>query len=417
MEQIQVVIDVLIAMGLGLLIGLERSWYSYQHSDQEHVAGIRTFGLIGLLGGISGTSAQASTPWWLVTMAAIVGILAFAGYQQIGKQQQRIGLTTIVTIPLTFSLGALCTIGFSWLAAPVAVVATILLGMKLPLHGFVEKIEPDELYATFKFALVALVILPILPNETFDPWQVLNPHHIWWMVVIIAAISYIGYFSVKYIGPTKGSILTGFFGGLASSTATTLEFSRQVRMAPEAAAPLAVGILAACGTMFPRILVITLVFESRLTWSLALPLTTMTVLTYLAAYLLWWRNQSTEVTALNQMRNPFVLFPALAFAAFLAVVLLATKLIQAELGETGIYVFSAFSGIADLDAIALSISKSASADLSIKTASIAVLIAAVTNNVMKTTLAFIVGGRVIGGYVAGGLGVATFLGLVPLLWQ
>jgi len=187
------------ALALGLLIGLERGWRKRKQSEGERVAGLRTYGLISLLGGIFALLAQQID--MLLLGFGFIGLVmvAIAAYYQRIREQDDIGITSVIAILLTFLLGALCTLGQAHIAAPAAVVIALLLSIKPVLHRFLRKLERIELYAVLKMLLISVVILPVLPDRTFDPWNALNPYQLWWMVVLIAAISFVGYFAIKMV--------------------------------------------------------------------------------------------------------------------------------------------------------------------------------------------------------------------------
>jgi uncharacterized membrane protein (DUF4010 family) len=384
-----------VALAIGLLIGLERGWHERERSEGERIAGLRTFGLSGLLGGVWALLAQEGGEAVLgLGFAAFAAVLILAHSQMIrGRENADYGVTTVVAGLLTFGLGALAVSGFISLAAAAAVVATLLLGLKPILHDWVRKLTETELLATLKLLLISVVILPVLPNRGFGPWEVLNPYAIWWMVVLITGISFVGYFAVKIMGPNRGVPITGLFGGLASSTATALSFSRLGRNQPNLHRLLAAGVTIASVTMFPRILLEVGVVNPDLLPKLILPMAAMSLFGFGAAVLLWRSAPHAADTGEMELNNPFELWPALQFGALLAAIMLLAEAARVWYGDAGIYLLAGISGITDVDAITLSLSRMARGDLSRDVAAGAITLAALVNTGVKAGLVAVVGGR------------------------
>jgi hypothetical protein len=186
-----------VALAFGMLIGLERGWERRELPEGQRAAGLRTFDIIGLLGAVT---IQLRTPMLLVAIGAALGLLAALGYWRESQRDQDISMTTaVVVVLLPFRLGALAGIGELTVAAATAVVITLLLGFKLELHGIVRRIERLELLGTLRLLLISVVILPVLPNRGFGPWDAFNPYRTWWMVVLVAGISYVGYFAIRIL--------------------------------------------------------------------------------------------------------------------------------------------------------------------------------------------------------------------------
>jgi uncharacterized membrane protein (DUF4010 family) len=240
------------------------------------------------------------------------------------------------------------------------------------------------------------VLLPVLPDQGYGPWQALNPYRIWWMVVLIAMISFAGYFAIKIAGAQRGIVFTGVFGGLASSTALTLHFSRMSRRSAALTSILAMGILLACGTMFPRMLLVASVLNPALFKPLLVPAAVMALLAYLPA-LFYWRAQSHKKTdAASPLKNPLELKTALSFGLLLALVMLLGKALQNWFGEAGVLALAAASGVADVDAITLSLARMSQDDLALQIAVTGIVTAAAINSLVKGGMATFIGGRDIG---------------------
>lgn len=398
-----------VALALGLLIGLERGWKDREQPEGGRVAGIRTFALFGLLGGTWGLLAQQFGPLLLaIAFAGLALVLAWA--HALGHRRDAdLGITGVIAGLLTFTFGALAVVGEPLLAASGAVITTLLLGMKPLLHGWLGKLERRELHATLKLLLISVVILPLLPDQGFGPWQALNPYRIWWMVVLIAAISFAGYFAMRIIGTRRGILATGLFAGLASSTAMTVHLARLARQRRGAGNLLAAGILAGWATMFPRMLAITSLFNGALALALLWPVAIMTTISYGAAACCWQRSKQASNNEPAPLSNPLELKPALIFAFLLGTIMLLSRGLRDHFGDAGTYLLAAASGIADVDAITLSLADMTGADLDISVAAPALLIAALTNTLVKAGLAAAIGGYALGvrtGLAAGAIVLA-----------
>jgi uncharacterized membrane protein (DUF4010 family) len=396
-EEQQVFYHLSVALAIGLLIGIERGWKQREAKEGERVAGVRTYGLIGLLGGGSALLAEQFGPLILgLAFVALGGAFTTVYVVNLRRGDADTSITGLVAGLLTFVFGALAAMGEVAIAAASAVVTTLLLTYKPLLHRWVSALEAEELRAGIKLLLISVVLLPILPNQGYGPWQALNPYAIWWMVVLIAAISFVGYFAIKIAGAQRGIVFTGVFGGLASSTALTLHFSRMSRRSAALTSILAMGILLACGTMFPRMLLVASVLNPALFKPLLVPAAVMALLAYLPA-LFYWRAQSHKKTdAASPLKNPLELKTALSFGLLLALVMLLGKALQNWFGEAGVLALAAASGVADVDAITLSLARMSQDDLALQIAVTGIVTAAAINSLVKGGMATFIGGRDIG---------------------
>jgi len=392
------------ALAIGLLIGVERGWKSREAKEGGRIAGLRTYGLTGLLGGIAGLLSQylGVAVFGFVFLGFTVAVTV--AYTMQWRSNGDISVTSLITMLLTFALGTLVAIEHVNLAASAAVVTVILLRFKNVLHGWLKKLEQQELHAALQLLLISVVLLPILPDRGYGPWQALNPYEIWWMVVLIASISFVGYFAMKLAGTGKGVILTALAAGMASSTALTLHFSHLCKKQQQMKNLLASGILVACGTMFPRILLISSLINSALFNALVIPMTVMSSLTLFSAAIIWRKNDDRPPDEVTHLINPLELKPALFFGALLVLVLLLGKAAIHYFGETGLYLLAFVSGIADVDPVNLTLSRMSITELPLEVAILGIVIASSTNTLVKAVLAVFVGGF--------GLGVRVF---VPLL--
>ena len=405
-----------VALALGLLIGLERGWKQREEQEGQRVAGVRTYGLIGLLGGTSALLAEQLGPLVMGLMLAGLTVALTAVYIVNASQDEAdVGITSLVAGLLTFVFGALAGFGEVAIAGASAVITTLLLGYKPLLHHWVSALKGKELRAGLKLLLISVVLLPILPNQGYGPWQALNPYEIWWMVVLVASISFVGYFAIKFGGAHKGTLFTGLFGGLASSTALTLHFSREARANTALAPMLATGILLACGTMFPRMLLIAVVLNVQLFQPLLLPALLMAMLIYVPALFYWWSIRHKKFDTASTLSNPLEIKTAISFGALLALVMLLGKALQAWLGEAGVLMLATASGVADVDAITLSLARMSQDELAARVAVMGIVIAAAVNSLVKGGMATVIGGREVGLRVGVPLLMSVVAGLL-LAW-
>jgi uncharacterized membrane protein (DUF4010 family) len=385
---------VAVALAAGLLIGMERGWQGRDAESGLRVAGIRTFALIALLGSGWGLLLNGSS--LMLLGFAFFGFAVVVAAAQVTKAVRLgdYGITTTIASLLTFMLGAAAVQGHEVYVAAVAVVATTLLGVKPILHRWVGKLDQKDLYAVFKMLLISVVLLPVLPNQGYGPWEFFNPFEIWWMVVLIAAVSFSGYFAMKVVGPKGGVGLTALFGGLIASTAVTLNFSKIGRESPDYSRILTAGILIASGTMFPRTVLLAGVIHPPMISLLAVPLGAMALVCFGGAALFWKSSEKEADSGGEGLRNPFQIKTALKFGALLALVMFLVRALRDSLGDIGLYVISVLTGLTDVDTITLSMSRLAGDDLDPAVAARAIVLACISSTLFKGVLAvFIARGR------------------------
>jgi uncharacterized membrane protein (DUF4010 family) len=397
MDQEELFRRLAVALAIGLLIGLERGWRTREERDHQRTAGLRTFALTGLLGGICGLLSMASSPLVLGAglLAYAAALISFSYLE--AAAEKNFSVTSVVAGILTFSLGAYATLGNETVAVGAGVAMAILLALREPLHSWVRTVTWSEIRSVLVLLAMSFLLLPVLPNRPIDPWQVLNPAEIWLLAILIAAISFAGYVAVRVLGERNGIAVAAIAGGLASSTATTLSFARLSREHVESTRLLAGGVLLAGVTMLVRILMLVGVLKYELLERLFWPLVAAAcVLLLSAAALLWVKGtQSTEQPKL-QIRNPFELTTVLALAALIAVISLIAKLVAGSIGNAGLFVLAAVSGIADVDALTLSMARLAGLQVGAGDAANAILIAATVNTLSKAGMAGFVGGARLG---------------------
>jgi len=381
---------------IGLLVGLERE------RNPRAKAGLRTFALIAVLGSASALLAQATESGWVLGAALLAIGVAIAGAHLVDQDTRAddFGTTTVVAALLVFALGAINVFGYRLLAVAVGIGMTAMLHFKVELEGAAQRLTPTDIRSILQFGAVSAVILPLLPNQPYGPYGVLNPFHIWLMVVLISGVSLAGYMAWRLTRTSKGLLLTGLLGGLVSSTATTLVYARQVRAATQSAANAQVVILLANGAMLMRVLVIIAIAAPGALWAGAC---TLLPAALLAVPIGLWRLRqgAVETRGIDEYRNPTNLLTAFIFAAFYASILLVSAWLSDEVGERGVYALAAISGLTDVDAITLSsLRLLATEALNLSAAMTTIGVAVGANLVLKSMIVFIVGGRAIGRDIA-----------------
>ncbi|WP_041717881.1 MgtC/SapB family protein [Alkalilimnicola ehrlichii MLHE-1] len=414
----ETILQLAVALLLGALIGLERGWESRELAAGRRVAGIRTYALLGLLGGLSAVLSEALSPWAFPVMLIGVAALTLVAYRTQAEQERNVSITGAVGQILTFSFGAIAVAVDMVVATAGAVVTVLILDNKREIHGLINQLHAHELDAAFKLLLISVVMLPLLPDEGMGPGRAINPYEIWWLVVLIASVSFVGYFAVRVGGTEKGILFTSLFAGLSSSTALTLHFSRQSRQAAELSPLLAAGILIACGTMFPRILLYALIINPALIPALVLPVIVMATLLYLPALVIWHRQRRRQDVAQPTLKqNPLDLKSALMFGALLTAIMFLGEWLREWLGDAGIYLLAASSGVADVDAITLSLTRMSNVSITLDTAVMGIVIAASVNNLIKGGLAAVIGTGALGKRVTGPMLLSLAAGLAVAWWQ
>ncbi len=385
--------NLLIALVLGAIIGIQRGWVKRNSVEGSRVAGIRTYSLVGLLGGLVAVLAEHYSPLLLGFALIALVILSCVAFFMKQKNSGDVSITGLVSLLVTFVLGCLAVAGEAVLAASAAVITALVLDNKKELHEALQKLQEYELDAALKLLLISIVLLPLLPNRTYVPWGALNPYEIWWMVVLIASISFVGYFAIKIGGAKRGILFTSIFAGLSSSTALTLQFSHLSKEQPSISPLLASGILLSCGTMFPRLLVILFVINSRLVTLLWPIVIAMMVALYLPAWWIWRKNQAKQIEPSNKQSNPLALQSALFFGVILAVIMLFSHVLSEWFGDAGILMLSAVSGITDVDAITLTLGRQSVQYLDLTVAALGIFIAASVNTMVKMAMVVALGER------------------------
>ena len=385
------------AILIGALVGIERE-KSKASSGNVGIGGIRTFVLFALCGALGAVLAQ-SLGSALVLAVAVAGVvvLTAAGYVvQAMSRPEAIGLTTETAALSVCLLGAACTAGYPQLALVGGIVVSAFLAYKEPLHGLVAKLGPDDIAAGVKLLAASVIVLPLLPKRAVDPWGALVPYSLWLLVILIAGLSLVGYVATRALGAERGTAITGLTGGLVSSTAVTLTFAKRSReeqgRTDEA---LAAGTFLAWGVSFARVLVLAVIVHPPLARAMLLPFGVMALVTSAAALILLRRSEAEAKRGQPPvpLRNPFSLVSAVKFGLLFAVVLLVMTIMQQRYPTGGAYLVAALAGTSDVDAITLSMATLAHDGATVlRTAALSVLIAVLSNTLVKCGVAAALGG-------------------------
>lgn len=410
-----------IALGLGFLVGLQRE------RAASGIAGVRTFPLITVLGAVAALLAREGLDAWVV-VAGFVGITALAvvggvlgsprepqpsGPSELGTPSAGTrdpGLTTEVAMILMYAIGAFVVYGPRPIAVALGGVIAVLLHLKSPLHAFTARIGQDEFRAIMRFVFISVVILPVLPNQTYGPFGVLNPFKVWMMVVLIVAIGLAGYVAHRLMGGRAGVVLAGVLGGLVSSTATTVSYARLAKLGAYRTVPTndsastseiatdGIGgatfvIVTATAVSTLRVILLFAVAAPSHAIGAAGPLVAFAFATAIVSFVLYFVRRGARL-AVPPMENPAELRPAIFFGILFAIMLVATAAAKQEFSTGGVYVVGGISGLVDLDAITLSTGQMVSAnELAVSSAWRAIIIATMANLVFKFFVTAILGPR------------------------
>lgn len=383
-------VRLLVSIGIGVVIGLERQ-YNAMKEHANGYFGIRTFTFYALLGCISVLFYFLFSPWIYITLFLGLVILTAVAYWQTALNGDR-GLTTEVTALLTFVLGSMATYGLISFSLMLTVIVVVLLSSKFKIKTFVGKITAEELYAFIRFVVLALLIFPFLPDVNFGPYEVLNPKEIGGVVLLTSALGFSGYILIKTLGNRRGILLGGLLGGLVSSTSITWVYSKKSKENPSLSASCATAILGASSILYIRVGVWTALFHAPLFRSLAMYL----ILLLLAAlgvtfYTHLKDNKIPNTTEYKSLSKPLDLVGALVFGGIYVLILLAVSYANDYFGEQGTLISSALAGISDIDAVSISVAKLTGISISLPLAEVAILIACLSNTLVKLGLGYYLG--------------------------
>lgn len=408
-----VIVDLLLALGLGLLVGFQRQ------AVREPVAGIRTFALVTLFGCLCGMMAPALGAWIVpagllavASLLVVTNAVPHAPLESSGGHDrgEGAGLTTEVSALVLFLVGAWLPLGSHAVALVVAGAVAVLLWAKERLHDLVARTTAEDLHALMQFVLIALVILPVLPDRPFGPFAVLNPREIWLIVVLVVGVSLAGYLAQRAFGDRAGVVITGILGGVISSTATTVSMARRSTELVSPVVPAVVTVIAST-VAFIRVSALALALAGAYAPALAGPLIVMSVAMIALSVSQVLRTRAGSAAPAPPHR-PRELSTAIAFAALYAVVILAVAFARDRLGQSGLYGVSVLAGLTDVDAISLSTARLvAQDDLPVGTGWRMILVACLSNLVFKGGVAIFLGSRPFARVVTLSFTVAIVVGI------
>ena len=407
-------VRLLVSIGIGIVIGLERQ-YSAMKEHTDGYFGIRTFTFYSLLGCVSVLFYFLFSPWIYIALFLGLVILTAVAYWQTALKGDR-GLTTEVTALLTFVLGSMAAYGLISFSLMLTVIVVVLLSSKFKIKTFVGKITAEELYAFIRFVVLALLIFPFLPNENFGPYEVINPKEIGWVVVLTSALGFLGYVLIKTLGNHRGILLGGLLGGLVSSTSITWVYSKKSKEDPSLSASCATAILGASSILFIRVGVWTALFHAPLFRSLAMYLILLLVAALGVTFYTHLKGKKlTSPTDTTSLSKPLDLVGALIFGGIFVLILLAVSYANDYFGDQGTLISSALAGISDIDAVSISIAKLTGTSISLPLAEVAILLACLSNTLVKLGLGCYLGSPQLRKLLLRGYGISGGACLLILL--
>lgn len=405
MPDLSLAFDLLVAALVGLAVGVEREWSGHSTGPDGRFAGARTFALLGTIGGFAGWFVRLGYPA-LATVVAAGGVLlpVVAYWATMRRPGTTTDGTTEVAAVMVVALGITAGLGLRTPAAAAGAIIVVLLAEKSRLQQLLQRIDTNEMRAALLFAVLALVILPVIPDGSYGPYEAFRPRQLWTVVLVFSALNFVGYIARRLIGETRGLGVTGLLGGLVSSTAVTLGFSRRSRDEPQFALPLALGVVAACTVLIPRVLVVTAMLRPPLAVA-ALPILAPVLLAGLVIIAVaLWRERDTrpvdgegtprDTTHLGKSegQNPLGLTSSLQMAVAFQIVLFALAWIQQNAGQTGVIASAMVLGLTDMDALTLSMTRYAAVPDQVQTAAAAIGVGVLANTALKATLVLTIGG-------------------------
>lgn len=406
------ILGVLISMGIGLILGIEREYDKLK--DQQGFAGIRTFPIVAILGFTLGSLTELYTPW--VLAISLGSFILFLGFNQFSKEQQEYakGLTTNLALIATFVLGVMVSAEYYRDAVATAVIIVTLLSLKTKFRSVISNITSEELFAFIKFSIIALLILPFLPDKTYGPDNLLNPFEIGSIVVIVSFLNFIGYFLVKFVGSNKGILLTAILGGLISSTAVTWSYASKSAELPELSKKYGAGIIIASAIMFPRLALLAYIFNSALLKYLVLPFSILTAICIVVSLIMIKRDAKEPDTNIK-LGNPLNMLNAIGFGAIYVIIGFAVFYSNEFFGESGLYYSALIAGLADTDAITISMAKFSISETNLSLASSVILAATMSNMLVKLGITIAKGSKITGKFVGYVFGSIILIGIIYIL--
>lgn len=373
------------ALAVGLLIGVERGWTSREEGPGTRVAGFRTFGVLGLIGGVAGMLTQLPAAMALVAATAFL----LVGYFRQSARADGLSATNALVGVLTVMLGLLATTGHATEALAAAAIIALLLSMRQKLHGWLRGMSETEIRSAARFGLIALVLLPLAPDVPMGPLDAWNPHQLWLVVVLVSGLSFAGYVAARRIGQARGVLVTAVCGAIVSSTAVTVAFARRLAAGEAPAGPLIGGIALASLMMFVRVLLLTGILAPYALLSLAQVIIPALVTALILTVVMLRRTGAGQATGPVTLGNPLDLGAALGLAALVALISLASRWAFERFGEIGVGGVLALTGLADVDAAVMSLAGLPAGTLDARTAGLVLAVPVLLNTLFKAGLALV----------------------------
>lgn len=383
-----------VALGLSSLIGLERERRS-QEGHFNSFGGVRTFALIGVLGALA-FHFSAMLPGFFPTVTAGFLALVVAGYVMTSRTGENIGATSEISAILVYIIGVLSGMEEYLVASTIAIGLLAVAHFKDPLHHLAKSLKNEEIVSTLQFLLIALVILPLLPNESFGPYDFFNPYVIWLMVVFVSGISFASYIAIKVFGTKRGITLSGFLSGFISTTALTFSFAEQSKKFKKIVNPFVLGLLIATTALFFRVGIEVFVLNKGLFYVLIWPLLAMSILGFVLSLWFWQKKEDVPGSVQEEtlkLDSPFKLAPALKFALIFAAVLFVIKFFASNLDQNWLYLVSLLVGLLDVDSITLSMARESGLGIEERVAALTVLLAVFSNTLGKIGIFMFLGNK------------------------
>lgn len=408
-SQLDLASHLLAALAAGLLIGIERGWRQREAADGSRVAGVRTFTLVGGGGGVVAVLAQQVSTALGATLLAALLVLLLGAFFRSRSADQTFDATTPVAALLTVGLGVLAGAGLPALALALGAIVTLLLSVRQQAHAILKSLTPEELRALVRFAVIAVAVLPFLPDARFGPYDAWNPFKLWVVVILITGFSIAGYIARRVIGASAGTLTTALIGGAYSSTAVTAAFSSQLRKGSQG--PLATGIALASSVMYVRVLVLIAILAPGILMRMAALIGPALLVAFLVTALVWRQERGSHGSGPSERGKPFELLPALGFLLAVAGAALLVRWAQAEFGEAGGGLSLFLAGSFDVDAATVAYSTLPSGSVPPAIAALALSGTVASNMAFKAGIVFVNAGLAAGRRA----GFALLASLVVLL--
>jgi uncharacterized membrane protein (DUF4010 family) len=425
-QEFEIVRRLIVATVIGLLIGIERGWRERLAHGGTRTAGIRTFTLVGLLGGVIGLLARTLEDKIAGSILVSVGFVAFALLFAWYRMRENIddknfGFTTVVAAMITFVLGVYAVIGDQNIAAAAGVAVMVMLAAREQLHGILEKVTWNELRAAIILLAMTFLALPFIPDRSFGPFGGINPRQVWLLALVLASVSFLGYVAVKVLGRREGTLISSAAGGLASSTAVTLAASRVAAADKNGLRFHAASVAIATAMSLSKTFVLVYLLNRTVGVLVAAPLIGASLAALIVGLLFALRGSKKRAKESFELRNPFSLKETLMLAALIGVVTFTVEAFSAWFGAAGGLLTALISGSVDADAAAVSLARLGAGSIGPAVAALGIALAVTANNVFKFSIGVGVAGRGFAPYLLAAIGIPVAVMLAAavgaVVWQ